>query len=197
MTCIVGYIDSNTNITYLGGDSMGSNGYSHDTYENAKIFHCKIFPKVIIGGTTSFRHLDLLQYSKDLFPELDTYKNVEINHEYMVNEFIPRIYTLFSTKIYSENTKNCGAEFIVGVPGKLFKIQADFSVLEPINNFLSVGSGSISALGSLYTTSKYYTNTNPIDHIKFALESAENNVEGVFHPFRIINTQNDEIINIV
>ena len=32
------------------------------------------FTNVLIGGTTTFRHLDLLKYSESLFDEIDWYK---------------------------------------------------------------------------------------------------------------------------
>jgi len=95
MTCIVGFTDKKNNVTWMGGDSLGSNGYSQDLNLAGKVFHNDILTNVVIGGTSTFRHLDLLKYSKNLFPEVDKYKlekkEITIDHKYMVTSFIPNV----------------------------------------------------------------------------------------------------------
>jgi ATP-dependent protease HslVU (ClpYQ) peptidase subunit len=193
MTCIIGYLDKKNKCTWIGCDSLGSNGYTKAIELQPKIFRNKVFDNVVMGSTSTFRHIDLLKYSKDLFDEIDKYKDVVIDHEYMVTKFIPKVHKLLVEGIFDEDTKNKGANFIVGVDDKLFEIQNDYSVLNPELGFCSVGCGESVAMGSLITT-KDDENTSIPDKIKKALECAEMYSCGVQRPFRIINTKDKEEI---
>lgn len=197
MTCIVGYLDKKNDCVWLGGDSLGSNGYTQSVQAQPKVFRHDIFSEVIMGSTSTFRHIDLLKYSENLLPELDYYKNTEIDHKYMVKTFVPNLINLFQNNIYSEDNTDKGGNFLIGVKNKLFEVQCDYSVLEPASGFTAVGCGEVAAIGSLITTTTYYADTHPVDHIKFALEAAEKSCCGVQRPFVIINTKNpDEVIRI-
>ena len=197
MTCIIGYLDKKNDTVYIGGDSMGSNGYTQGIYLNGKVFHNETIPDVIMGVCGSYRNMDLLRYSKCLFPEIDFYKNPEINHQYMVNTFIPSVISLFQNNNPSASETNRGCEFIIGVKNKLFIIQSDYSVLEPQNGIATIGSGEETSYGSMYTTTKHYPDIHPVDHIKYALKAKKTKSMGVHKPFIIINTKNkDEVIKI-
>ena len=88
MTAIVGFTDKKNNVTWIGSDSLGSNGFSKAVQANPKCFHNDTLKNVIMGSTSTFRHIDLLKYSETLFPEIDKYKikdgEVNIDHRYMV-----------------------------------------------------------------------------------------------------------------
>ena len=71
LTCIIGFTDRENNISWIGGDSLGSDGYIKATEMPSKVFRNETFTNVLIGGTTTFRHLDLLKYSESLFDEID------------------------------------------------------------------------------------------------------------------------------
>lgn len=86
MTCIIGFTDKEHGVSWIGGDSLGSNGYTKSSELSAKVFRNELFKNVLIGGTTTFRHLDLLRYSEDLFDEVDFYKKSEIDHKFMVTK---------------------------------------------------------------------------------------------------------------
>lgn len=191
MTCIVGLIDNG--ITYIGGDSCGSNGYSGDTYRQPKVFHCKDTNNAVMGYTSSFRMGQLLMYAKDLFDELSISKD-EINHEYLVTKFIPNVQKLFSNGGFEKNTngEKSSGEFLLGYKHKLYKIQNDYSVLESMNNYDACGCGEGYALGSLKTTEGL--NMSPIERIHKALQSASKFSVGVSAPFHIINTDNDNVV---
>lgn len=193
MTCIIGYLDKQNDCVWMGCDSLGSNGYSKAVESTAKAFHNDIMKNVVIGGTTTFRHLDLLRYSDKLFEKLEVYEPIHIDHKYMVTKFIPRIIILFKEGILHENDKDKGASFIVGIDGKLFEIQNDYSVLEPKDGMCAVGCGCTAAMGSLYTTRDNELLSIP-DKISKALEAAEHLLCGVQRPFRIINTKDEKEI---
>ena len=196
MTCIVGFTDKKNNVTWIGADSLGSNGYTQDVESNPKVFRNNTLKNVVMGSTSTFRHIDLLKYSKTLFPEIDKYKipsgETKVNHEYMVTTFIPNLITLFENGVKDSGDK--GANFLVGIDGRLFEVQNDYSVLEPLDGYSSVGCGEVAAKGSLYATVKYKKDFTPEQHILTALESAEKNCCGVQRPFVVLNTKNEDII---
>jgi len=186
MTCIVGLVDNVSHCVWVGGDSLETSLCSKSVEHTPKIFRNELFKNVVIGGTTSFRHLDLLRYANDLFPEIDLYRKTSIDHRYMVTVFIPNVIKLFKKGIISEEEQNRGGTFIVGIDNKLFKIQEDYSVLEPESGYCAVGCGEDIALGSLYTTEGL--NLAPADRVKIALEAAEKFSSMVQRPFHILNT---------
>lgn len=102
MTCIIGFTDKKNDCVWICGDSLGSNGFTKSTNLSSKVFKNKTFSNVAMGSTSTFRHIDLLKYSETLFPEIDRYKDTEINHEYMVNTFIPNLIELFEIGICSD-----------------------------------------------------------------------------------------------
>ena len=193
MTCIIGYLDKQNDCVWIGGDSLGSNGYTKSVEKQSKVFRNEIFKNVVMGSTSTFRHIDLLKYSTDLFNEVDFYKKTELNHKYMVTTFIPKVIELFKNGLVSYDEEHRGTNFIVGAGNNIFEVQTDYSILVPELGFCSVGSGEDVAMGSLITT-KDMDMSIP-DKIKLALQAAEGYSCGVQRPFRIINTKNeDEIV---
>lgn len=193
MTCIIGFTDPNKGVSWIGADSLGSNGYTKETEMPSKVFRNETFKNVLMGGTTTFRHLDLLKYSTNLFDEIDLYKKTDIDHKFMVTKFIPRVITLFKDGVVSETETQRGGNFIVATPGRLFEVQQDYSVLEPELGMCAVGCGEDVAMGSLITTKDL--DMSPQDKIIKALEAAEQYCCGVQRPFRILCTDgSDEIV---
>lgn len=193
LTCIIGFTDRENNISWIGGDSLGSDGYIKATEMPSKVFRNETFTNVLIGGTTTFRHLDLLKYSESLFDEIDWYKKANIDHKYMVTKFIPKVIELFKYGIIGEPETKRGGNFIVATPGKIFEVRPDYSVLEPELGICSVGCGEDVAMGSLITTLDF--DMTPQEKIIKALEAAEQYCCGVQRPFRILCTDgSDEIV---
>lgn len=193
MTCIVGYLDKENDCVWIGGDSLGSNGFSKSVYDQTKIFRNENLPNVAMGGTSTFRHLDLLRYADGLFEKIDKYEEKDFDHKYMVTKFIPKVIYLFDNGIKSEDSKEKGGNFIIGIKNKLYEIQGDYSVLEPNLGFCSVGCGVYTAMGSLVTTKDMSSIPIP-KRIEMALTAAEECCCGVQRPFRIINTKDDKEI---
>ena len=190
LTCIIGLVDKKNNVSWIGGDSLGSNGYVKSPEKSSKVFRNDIFENILIGGTTTFRHLDLLRYSDTLFNEIDWYKKINIDHKFMVTKFVPNVIKLFKNGIVNREEEDRGGNFIVATPGKLFEIQEDYSVLEPELGICSVGCGEEVAMGSLITTERM--DMPPQDRIIKALEAAERYCCGVQRPFRILCTDGRE-----
>lgn len=192
MTCIIGFTDKENNVSWIGADSLGSNGYTKSVNQATKIFRNETFKNVLIGGTTTFRHLDLLKYSDKIFDEADYLKNTDIDHRFMVTKFIPKVIELFKDGIIAEEEKNRGGNFIVATPLKIFEVQQDYSVLEPELGICAVGCGGSVAMGSLLTTKDLDMSIQ--DKIIKALEAAEQYSCGVQRPFHLLCTDGREEI---
>jgi ATP-dependent protease HslVU (ClpYQ) peptidase subunit len=192
MTCIVGLIDNG--ITYIGGDSCGSNGYSKVIRTDKKVFKLKDTSNAILGYTSSFRMGQLLMYASGLIDKRD---EPNINHEYLVTKFIPNIIKLFEDGGYSKNKsgEKTGGNFLFGYKDNLYQIESDFQVGISVDNYDACGCGEDYALGSLKTTEEL--NMSPIERIHKALQSASKFSVGVSAPFYIINTANGDVIEFI
>tara|TARA_Y100000034_G_scaffold136870_1_gene216550 strand:+ start:2931 stop:3464 length:534 start_codon:yes stop_codon:yes gene_type:complete len=176
MTCIVGIVENKK--VYLGADSCASNNYTWNSSGNHKLFKTGDF---LIGGTSSFRMIDLLAY------KLYVKKAKKIDTmTFMKTTFIDSIRELFSKNGYSEISKNqeVGGNFLIGFDKQIFEIQNDFSVLVIPEWGFSVGSGQDAARGSLYTTRN---SNNPKKRLLKALAAAEAVVPSVRGPFNIMS----------
>jgi len=191
MTCIVGLIDNDT--TYIGVDSLGSDGWTKTIRKDKKVFKLKDNPNAIIGYTTSFRMGQLLMYANNLI-ETDKQNNPNIDHEYLVTKFIPNVIELFQKGKFSKNDKGEveGGFFLLGYKSKLYKIESDFQVSESTDNYDATGCGESFALGSLKTTENM--NLSSIKRIHLALQAATKFSVAVAPPYYIMNTKDDEVI---
>ena len=171
MTCIVGLVSEGK--VYIGADSLGSDGFTKEVRKEDKVFENGEF---LIGGTSSFRMLDLLRWKFNP-PTVKTGDNL---HKFMCTEFVDSVRGLFSDNGYCITTDDWrSGEFLVGVQGRLFKIQGDFQVAE--YDYTACGSGEYHAIGSLYSTE----GGKPKKRLKAALSCAESFVVSVQRPFTI------------
>lgn len=172
MTCIVGLVDNDT--VWIGGDSAAISGLDLIVRKDPKVFKVGEF---IMGFTTSFRMGQILMHGFTP-PTItgDLYK-------YMINEFIPALRNLFKDTGFLEVNSNRekGGTFLVGVRGRLFVVESDFQVGEPIDNFAAVGCGEQIAHGALYASKA----EKPAKRVKLALKAAERFSAGVRGPFLV------------
>lgn len=179
MTAVVAWYEEKNKTVYMGADSLGSDGFTGITRKDEKIFEVE---KFLIGGTSSFRMLQLLKYKlkpskhpKDMDP-----------YDYMVTYFVEDVRKLFKDHGYSSVNNNTekGGEFIVGYKGRIFVIQSDFQVAEPQDNFAAVGAGEYHCLAVL-ECEKYRVDFTPESRLLKALHIAEKYCVGVGGPFVI------------
>ena len=171
MTCIVGLVDNGK--VYIGADSLGSDGFTKEIRKEGKVFFNGEF---LIGGTSSFRMLNLLRWKFNP----PTVKTGDDLHKFMCTEFVDVLRTLFVDNGYCITTEDWqSGVFLVGIQGRLCKVQQDYQVSE--YDYTACGSGEYHALGSLYSTS----GDKPKKRIKEALSCAENFVLSVQRPFII------------
>jgi ATP-dependent protease HslVU (ClpYQ) peptidase subunit len=173
MTCIVGLVDGGK--VYIGGDSAGVGGYSLTLRADRKVFRNGDF---IMGFTSSFRMGQLLAHAftpPKRHPDTDVYK-------FMVTDFINAVRDCLKSGGYAEkhNEAESGGTFLVGYAGRLFKVESDYQVGEPVENFDACGCGEDIALGALFASQ---AGAKPQERLKTALKAAERFSAGVRGPF--------------
>lgn len=199
MTCIIGYLDRLAQVGYIAGDSARCDfeaGFQ-DIVFHSKVFISVSHPDILIGATTSFRHIDLLKYY-DIFEGLKSSENLD--HMFMVKNVVPRVHDLFGRNCWTEDSNN-GANVIIVTPYALFEIQSDYSVISPSTNFISVGFGAPYAMASLYTSDNHpridrgsyneypdKSSKRIEEDITIAMQCAERYAIGVHAPFMMLQT---------
>jgi ATP-dependent protease HslVU (ClpYQ) peptidase subunit len=173
MTCIVGFIDRKKGNVVIGGDSAGVSHLDIINRKDVKVFKVGDF---VMGGTTSFRMLQLLRFSfaPPAVPEdMDLYK-------YMCTLFVDECKEALKKGGYSE-----GGTFLVGYKDRLFTVESDWQVAESYDDFAACGCGGNYALGAMAVQGK---GVDPVKRVKKALETATHFSGGVRPPFVIETT---------
>lgn len=179
MTCIVSLVDKGT--IYMGGDSAGVNRTSLNITVrlDEKVFKNGPF---LMGGTTSFRMLQLLRY-KFAPPKQTTNQD---DMQYMVTDFVDAAQKCLVDGGFG--SKSSGGQFLVGYKGVLYTIDSDFQVGISKDQFDTVGCGADLSLGSLFSTK----GKKPEDRIIKALEAAAAFSAGVCAPFIVLKQSKGE-----
>lgn len=182
MTCIVGIVDKKNKRVVMGADSQGTAGTNKSIRKDVKIFKNGEF---LIGGTSSFRMIQLLRFS---------FKPPEIRsndiYEYMCTDFITAIRDCFKQNGYIQKYTDGdekGGTFLVAHKNRLFKVQNDFQVGETYNGLDACGCGQDFALGALLSIIND-KNKTPEQKILKALKTTELLDSAVGKPFIILST---------
>jgi ATP-dependent protease HslVU (ClpYQ) peptidase subunit len=180
MTCIVAVKEGNKIV--IGADSCVTGSY--ETLRGT--------PKVVrkgeflLGGSGRARGNQLFQYSVN-FPNIC---EGEEHYHYLINTVTPLMRKTFTDhgflrkKDSEEETSN---NFMLVFRGEIYTIGSDFFVNHPRDEYLSIGSGTHFALGSLYSTKEL--NMSPENRVELALEAASTYNGFVSPPFEIISMQ--------
>lgn len=177
MTCIVGLVEDGK--VSLGGDSAGTAGWSLTLRKDAKVFRNGAF---LIGGTSSFRMLQLLRYAfvPPALPSFDAENTLE---KYMATTFVDALRDCFKTGGFAQRSseQESGGQFLIGVRGRLFHLDTDYQVGESLANYDACGCGADAALGALFATPTMQARKR----VELALKAAEYHNAGVRGPFCI------------
>jgi ATP-dependent protease HslVU (ClpYQ) peptidase subunit len=171
MTCIVGLVEDNQ--MWIGSDTQASGENDILLIKNHKIFEKGPF---LIGHTGSPRANQIIQHGPN--PPRLTAKRRENLMGFMCNQFIDYMMGSFIAAGWARSAEGrveIDDAFLVLVGGHIFSIWADFQVIETEENYFSIGSGSPSALGSLYTSE----GGPPEDRIEIAIKAASHFSAGV------------------
>ena len=180
MTCIVGYVENNR--VFIGGDSAGVAGYSIQVRSDAKVFQNE---DCIFGFTSSFRMGQVLRYKLQL-PKCETW-DIE---RYMCTTFIDAVKSCFKENgiNYHDSGQDFGGVFLVGLKGRLFRIDSDYQVAWNDKNYDSVGCGEDLAVGALFALEHMdRTQISAEDRITIALDAASTFSGAVTPPYTIIS----------
>jgi 20S proteasome alpha/beta subunit len=170
MTCIVALEDQGT--IYMGADSAAIDGDMVSLRVTPKIFK---IGKFLIGYCNSFRYGQIIEHH--FKPPAQQEKNVM---KYMVTKFVPELRQTLETWGYEEKDSS----IIIGYDGKIFYIEPDWHVGHDSTKYHAIGSGTQTALGSLYSTSSH---EDPLSRIEIALSAAEAFSSTVRRPYHYLS----------
>lgn len=178
MTAIVGLVHDGA--VHIGGDSAGTSGWSLTVRADAKVFTSGPY---VMGFTGSFRMGQLLRYALTA-PEPDGDLD-----KFMVTTFIDSVRDTLRTGgwLKKENEREDSDPFLVGVQGRLFRVDDDFQVGETADGYAALGCGHELALGALYATEK--SRMAPERRVRLALAAAERFSAGVRGPFAYVQQE--------
>ena len=175
MTCIVGLVHEGK--VYIGGDSAGVDQCLGLTRRaDKKVFRNGDF---LFGFTSSFRMGQLLQHA---FVPPKPYSGQDV-YAFMVTAFVDAVRQCLKNGGYASRRDEVeeGGNFLVGYSGRVFSIEGDYQVGEPMCGYAACGCGESIALGSLFTSA----GQQPVDRVNLALAAAEHFSAGVCGPFNV------------
>jgi hypothetical protein len=163
MTCIAGLIHRGT--VYLAGDSASGDtaGYFIDVVHDPKIFQVGPFT---MGFTTSWRMGQLLQHQLQVPPRIQGYSD----EKYLAVSVINAVRSCLKEGGFAKKELEVehGGTFLIGYEGKLYRVEGDYQVCRPREEWAAIGCGYQFALGALYATRGW------ADSPKVRLEAALN-----------------------
>jgi ATP-dependent protease HslVU (ClpYQ) peptidase subunit len=178
VTCIVGVAHEGQ--VWIGGDSAGSDGWSTAVRSDTKVFQVGPY---VMGFTTSFRMGQLLRYSLDVAAP-DTW-DVD---RFMATTFMDAARRCLRDGgwMRTESGQEVGGQFLVGIGPRLYTVDSDFQIGHTVDGYAAVGSGELTALGSLHTTAALQL---PVEQrVTAALEAAAYATCFVRAPFTVVTT---------
>lgn len=167
---------------YIGGDSAGSNGWTLSVRKDAKVFASGPY---VLGFTTSYRMGQILRWSFDPPAPPSRPRDLE---RFMCSTWINAVREALGAGgwLKKESEREAGGVFLVGVSGRLFRIDDDYQVGESAGTYDAVGSGEMVALGALAATANL--DMVPSRRIRVALAAAELHTASVRGPFKVVVT---------
>ena len=179
MTCIVGMKDSND--VWIGGDSATANLHRTHVSAYSKVFQCADF---LIGGTTSWRMLQLIQYQPEV-PDMPRRMTQKTLHGWLVKHFIENLRTCLKEGGFAQKKEDVewGGTFLMAAEGRLFEVGSDYQVAEYGEGYIACGSGMEYAFGAMHATES--PGADPGARIRMALEAAAHHNPFVRLPFII------------
>ena len=179
MTCVIGMMKNGK--IYMGADNIESSDSINISRDDDKVF---IKDELLIGCTTSFRMINILQYQFDR-PVHSPVKTVD---EYIHTDWIESVRSLFDKSGFSSNNNNVeeGGNFIIGYRNNLYEIGRDFHVAKLKDNFCCIGCGWYFAYGAMKVLSDN-DDISPEEMIIKALTVTEYYNPYVRGPFKILS----------
>jgi ATP-dependent protease HslVU (ClpYQ) peptidase subunit len=183
MTCIIAYKNKKGNVV-LAGDKMGSNGYTHSTVKEPKVFKKGNSGEFMFGWSGSFRMAQILNHLW-VAPK----RKVDQGHtDYIYSDVIPSFIKTFDDNRFGKD--NVYGFFIMVFEGHIYEVQENMSILERERNTVSVGSGQDYAVAAVDVLLNYEEVDKTI--LKKAYEVVNGNVDGVTKEFDFITDKKEK-----
>lgn len=176
MTCVVGLIEDGR--IWMGADSCISSAINR-TLGSPKVFTLGAY---IIGFSGSMRELQLWQFKATL---PDPPQSTSLDH-FMAGSFADAIRSCLSESGQmgkDDEREGSTSQALVGVRGRLYRFQQDFSAVRPRPPYDAAGSGCESALGALHALNPY--DIAPKQKVLAALKASAEFTAYVAPPFHI------------
>jgi ATP-dependent protease HslVU (ClpYQ) peptidase subunit len=173
MTCIVGYVEPETGVIYMGGDSSCSNDDEMNLKAGSKVVRNG---DILIGTCGSRRIGDIFRY---VFVPPVYHPGRKKLYAYLIADFIEAMRYALSSGGESTKTLGKGSALLIGLHGRLFQIDEEFQIFEPARGYDAIGSGAYFARGAMYATPDF----PPTERIYRALAAAEAHCPSVRGPF--------------
>jgi ATP-dependent protease HslVU (ClpYQ) peptidase subunit len=184
MTCIVALKVPNVCV-WVGGDSGAFKEDEISQRSCEKVFYNGDF---LIGFSGSFRVGQLIKYSFSPPP----IKDPENIMRYFVVDFIDSLKECLRSKgnlKTNESGEECHeCDIIVAYKDKVVSIESDFNVGDHLDNYISIGSGALYALGALSAIEEI-DNLTPEQKILKSLFASEKHSPSVVQPFTVLRTR--------
>lgn len=193
MTCIAALVSNGE--VFMASDSMHSDSYTEEYSKFPKVFknNSSNIP-FIIGYTTSTRMGQIIQYG---FEPPRKYKDVTI--EQYLFDFVNELKCVFEDhgfKRVDPEGEDAGGTFLLGIFGRLFKVQSDFSILE-LDHYGAVGSGADVAKGVLWHAHNYSEENDSVEIVTRAVLAATDHCSGVGGDINIATLRKEDELDTV
>jgi ATP-dependent protease HslVU (ClpYQ) peptidase subunit len=174
MTCIVGIATGEK--VWIGADSAGVAGLSITVRADAKVF---TNGPMLFGFTSSFRMGQLLRHALTVPKQFSGVAD----DAWLCTTFIDAVRKCLKDGGFARahSGVESGGCFLVGYRGRLYEVDSDFQVGDPVDQYAAVGCGEQFALGSLHASTG-----EPESRIMSALAAAAHFSAGVCEPFTVL-----------
>jgi len=178
---------------FVGADSLMSKNYGLKSI--LKEGHDKAWKitesGVIFAHTGAVVERNIIEMSDDIIDK--DFADRAIQFKDVVNNIVPKMMSLLEERKISEYDHCSCSGFILAHRDKLYEIDNDSCVIEPYDDYVSIGSGSEVADGA-FQVIKDYEHFTPEQKIVKIISGTCAIHSSVGYPIRIINTKNDEVV---
>lgn len=176
MTCIVGVVGDDGRV-WLGGDSAATNQAGDRTIlKDPKVW---VADNIAYGVCGSLKVIDVLAH---VFNAPKYRGRGESSRKFLVANLAPAIKSALKKYDALTGDGHMDGELLIALNGALYRVQANFQVIQSLTNYESIGSGASYAIGSLSATVG-----DSRDRVIKALDAATRHDAGVFPPYHVVS----------
>jgi ATP-dependent protease HslVU (ClpYQ) peptidase subunit len=181
MSCVAAVVEND--VVWMGSDSAASDGEDIVILHNPKVF--KNGP-LLIGSVGSLRMTQLLQYRLEV-PKAEWGNDIM---RYLTVSLVDAVRKAFGAGGYSVNHEDLGSGgiFLVGLQGRIFRIENDLQVFERRGGYEAIGCGSPYALGALALP---LPEIQPADRLHRVLAISSSFAAHVRPPYMVMNSEGE------